>query len=178
VTGRTGSKAAVPCAISARYLCLQSEDARSPVASRPGAQGRPRPEHRKRRGSSAAPGRGNRYGEQRTVRGRGRQPGSPCPCTRSAVSAGRSRGDMSTPQKHPPTRHYLQTTSDNRRYGRVGGQGRPAATRPEGSLRAHGGVGTQLVGARVKAAAIAADRAAGDQIIRSRRTPAPRQGSR
>ncbi len=24
-------------------------------------------------------------------------------------------GDMSTPQKYPPTRHYLQTTSDNRR---------------------------------------------------------------
>jgi hypothetical protein len=24
-------------------------------------------------------------------------------------------GDMSTPQKCPPTRHYLQTTSDNRR---------------------------------------------------------------
>ena len=32
-----------------------------------------------------------------------------------AVSMGRSRGDMSTPQKRPPTRHYLQTTSDNRR---------------------------------------------------------------
>ena len=28
-------------------------------------------------------------------------------------------GDMSTPQKCPPARHYLQTTSDNRRYGRV-----------------------------------------------------------
>jgi hypothetical protein len=28
-------------------------------------------------------------------------------------------GDMSTPQKHLPTRHYLQTTSDNRRSGRL-----------------------------------------------------------
>ena len=28
-------------------------------------------------------------------------------------------GDMSTPQKCPPTRHYLQTTSDNRRSGRM-----------------------------------------------------------
>jgi hypothetical protein len=37
---------------------------------------------------------------------------------RSAVSTGRSRGDMSTPQKHPLTRHYLRTTSDNRRYAR------------------------------------------------------------
>jgi hypothetical protein len=26
-------------------------------------------------------------------------------------------GDMSMPQKYPPTRHYLQTTSDNCRYG-------------------------------------------------------------
>jgi hypothetical protein len=34
---------------------------------------------------------------------------------------GRSRGDMSTPQKRPPTRHYLQTTSDNRRYLRASG---------------------------------------------------------
>ena len=31
---------------------------------------------------------------------------------RSPVSAGRSRGDMSTPQKRSPTRHYLLTTSD------------------------------------------------------------------
>ena len=29
-------------------------------------------------------------------------------------------GDMSTPQKCPPTRHYLQTTSDNRRSVRAG----------------------------------------------------------
>jgi len=88
-----------------RYLCLQSQGPRSSVASRPGAQGRPRPEHRKRRGSRAIPARGNRYREQR----------SPCRYTRSAVSARRSGGDMSTPQKGPPTRHYLQTTSDNRR---------------------------------------------------------------
>jgi hypothetical protein len=27
-------------------------------------------------------------------------------------------GDMSMPQKYPPTRHYLQMTSDNRRSGR------------------------------------------------------------
>jgi hypothetical protein len=32
------------------------------------------------------------------------------------VAAG---GDMSTPQKRPPTRHYLQKTSDNRRSGRL-----------------------------------------------------------
>lgn len=35
------------------------------------------------------------------------------------VSAGRCGGDMSTPQKCPPTRHYLQMTSDNRRYARL-----------------------------------------------------------
>jgi len=29
------------------------------------------------------------------------------------VSAGHYGGDMSTPQKYPLTRHYLQTTSDN-----------------------------------------------------------------
>jgi hypothetical protein len=39
--------------------CLQSEDARSPMASRSGAQGRLRPEHRKRRGSSVVQARGN-----------------------------------------------------------------------------------------------------------------------
>ena len=50
-------------------------------------------------------GRTRRYGELRSW----------CPYLRSAVSAGRSRGDMSTPQKRPPTRHYLLTTSDNRR---------------------------------------------------------------
>ena len=75
------------------------------MASRPGAQGRLRPEHRKRRGSSAVPARGNCYREQRSW----------CPYMRSAVSAGRCGGDMSTPQKYPPTRHYLQTTSDNYR---------------------------------------------------------------
>jgi hypothetical protein len=32
------------------------------------------------------------------------------------VSVGGSGGDMSTPQKHTPTRHYLKMTSDNRRY--------------------------------------------------------------
>ena len=80
------------------------------MASRPGAQGRLRPEHRKRRGSSAVPARESRYGEQRRS----------CPCMRSAVSARRSRGNMSTPQKRPPTRHYLLTTSDNRRYGHAG----------------------------------------------------------
>jgi len=53
-------------------LCLQSQDPRSPMASRPGAQGRLRPEHRKRRGSSAVRARENRYGEQRIVRGKGR----------------------------------------------------------------------------------------------------------
>ena len=42
-----------------RYLCLQSQGPRSPVASRPGAQGRPRPEHRKRRGSSVVQALGN-----------------------------------------------------------------------------------------------------------------------
>ena len=48
------------------------------MASRPGAQGRLRPEHRKRRGSSAFPARENRYWEQRNQ----------YPYTRSAVGAG------------------------------------------------------------------------------------------
>jgi hypothetical protein len=98
----------VPTLSPPRYLCLPSQDPRSPSASLRGAQGRLRPEHRKRRGSSAVPARENRYWEQR----------SGYPDTRSAVSMGRSRGDMSTPQKRPPTRHYLQTTSDKGRYGR------------------------------------------------------------
>jgi hypothetical protein len=72
------------------------------------AQGRPRPEHRKRRGSSAVPAHGNRYGEQRSW----------CPYMGPTASAGRSRDDMSTPQKRLSTRHYLLTTSDNRRSGR------------------------------------------------------------
>ena len=97
--GGTGGRAAGFGAISAGYLCLQSLDPRPPMASRPGAQGRLRPEHRKRRGSSTVPAHGKRYGEQQSW----------CPFRRSAVSAGRSRGDMSTPQKCPPARHYLQT---------------------------------------------------------------------
>ena len=36
-----------------------------------GAQGRPRPEHRKRRGSTARSASGSRYREQRTVAGNG-----------------------------------------------------------------------------------------------------------
>jgi hypothetical protein len=59
-----------------------------------------------------------RYGEQRTVRGQGRPASSPYLCAGSGLARGRCGGDMSTPQKCPPTRHYLQTTSDNRRYGR------------------------------------------------------------
>ena len=42
--------------------------------------------------------------------------GLSCPCANSGLARDASGGDMSTPQKHPPTRHYLQTTSDNRRY--------------------------------------------------------------
>ena len=70
------------------------------MASRSGAQGRLRPEHRKRRGRSAVPARGNCYGEQRSVRGQGpaRQPVS---VRELWVSAGRCGGDMSTPQKMP-----------------------------------------------------------------------------
>jgi hypothetical protein len=101
----TGGRAAGSGAISAGCLWLQSQDPRSSLASRPGAQGRPRPEHRKRRGSSAVPVPGSRYGELRSW----------CSYIRSAVSVGRSRSDMSTPQKRPSTRHYLLTTSDNRR---------------------------------------------------------------
>ena len=56
-----------------------------------------------------------RYGEQRTVRGQGRSASSPCSYAGSGLARGRCGGDMSTPQKRPPTRHYLQTTSDNRR---------------------------------------------------------------
>ena len=56
-----------------------------------------------------------RYGEQRTVRGQSRRASSPCPYAGSGLARGRCGGDMSTPQKRPPTRHYLQTTSDNRR---------------------------------------------------------------
>ena len=93
-----------------------------------GAQGRPRPEHRKRRASTAPSASGNRYREQRTVAGNctGRQPG--CRVRAHGKPCGRCRGgDMSTPQKCPPTRHYLQTTSDNRlieTLGRRCGPGR------------------------------------------------------
>jgi len=55
-----------------------------------------------------------RYGEQRTVRGQGRSASSPCSYAGSGLARGRCGEDMSTPQKCPPTRHYLQTTSDNR----------------------------------------------------------------
>jgi len=106
----TGGRAAGSGAISAGCLWLQSQDPRSSLASRPGAQGRPRPEHRKRRGSSAVPAPGSRYGELRSW----------CSYIRSAVSVGRSRSDMSTPQKRPSTRRYLLTTSDNRRSARLG----------------------------------------------------------
>jgi hypothetical protein len=43
--------------------------------------------------------------------------------------SGRSRGDMSTPQKRPPTRHFLLTTSDNSRSV-------PLRRGPPGLLRA------------------------------------------
>ena len=48
-------------------------------------------------------------------------------------------GDMSTPQKYPHTRHYLQTTSDNRRYGRKLGclRGRLCCAVTGRSARAH-----------------------------------------
>jgi hypothetical protein len=36
----------------------------------------------------------------------------------SGLARGCCGGDMSTPQKYPSTRHYLHTTSDNRRRGR------------------------------------------------------------
>ena len=81
-----------------------------------GAQGRPRPEHRKRRASTARSASGNRYREQRTVAGNctGRQPGSRVRA--HGKLCGRCRGgDMSTPQKCPSTGHYLRATSDNRR---------------------------------------------------------------
>ena len=69
-------------------------------------QGRPRPEHRKRRGSSAVPARGIRLrGATKLVS-----------VYEVGGERGTLRGDMSTPQKRPPTRHYLLTTSDNRRY--------------------------------------------------------------
>jgi len=45
----------------------------------------------------------------------GHQPESRAPAHRKP-SVRRRGGDMSTPQKVPPTRHYLQTTSDNDRY--------------------------------------------------------------
>ena len=103
--GGIGGRVAGSDVGSAGTCALQSQDPRSPTASRPGAQGRSRPGHRKRRGSSAVPGAGTGYGKRR----------SPRPYTRSAMSAGRCGGDMSTPQKHPPTRHYLKMTPDNRR---------------------------------------------------------------
>ena len=74
-----------------------------------GAQGRPRPEHRKRRASTARSASGNRYREQRTVAGNctGRQPGSRVRA--HGKLCGRCRGgDMSTPQKCPSTGHYLR----------------------------------------------------------------------
>ena len=74
-----------------RYLCLQSQDPRPPMASRSGAQGRLRPEHRKRRGSSAVPARENRYGEQPTVRGQGWQVRTLVSVRELWVSAGRLR---------------------------------------------------------------------------------------
>ena len=84
-----------------------------------GAQGRLRPEHRKRRGSTARSVSGIRYGEQRTVGGNciGGQPGSRVRAYGKSYVCCRGE-DMSTPQKCPPTRHYLQTTPDNRRYVR------------------------------------------------------------
>ncbi len=101
----TGGKVAGSDAISAGYLCLQSGDPRSPVASRPGAQGRPRPEHRKRRGSSALPSCRERYRERRTVHGRRiwtvSQPGSRRPCTRSAVDADLSA--VTCPRRKSPS---------------------------------------------------------------------------
>ena len=104
MTGELAGEQLVPALSPPGTCACNHRTPRPPMASRPGAQGRLWPEHRKRRGSSAVPARGKRYGEQRSW----------CPFMRSAVSAGRSRGDMSTPQKCPPTRHYLQTTSDNR----------------------------------------------------------------
>src|SRR5215510_15801160 len=83
-----------------------------------GAQGRPRPEYRKRRASTARSASANRYREQRTVAGNctGRQPGSRVRA--HGKLCGRCRGgDMSTPQKCPSTGHYLrrlQTTADRR----------------------------------------------------------------
>jgi len=74
-----------------------------------GAQGRPRPEHRKRRASTARSASGNRYRKQRTVAGNctGRQPGSRVRA--HGKLCGRCRGgDMSTPQKCPSTGHYLR----------------------------------------------------------------------
>jgi hypothetical protein len=98
-----------------------------------GAQGRSRPEHRKRRARTVPSASGNRYREQRTVAGdrTGRQPGSRVRAHgKSCVR--RRGGDMSTPQKCPPTRHYLQPTPDNRpivRGGSVGWlAGRPRRT--------------------------------------------------
>jgi hypothetical protein len=93
------------------------------------AQGRPRPEHRKRRASNAPSASGNRYREQRTLAGSctGRQPGSRVRAHGNSCVRCRG-GDMSTPQKCPPTRHYLQTTSDNRRSGRQPAMSMSAST--------------------------------------------------
>src|SRR2546429_284177 len=48
---------------------------------------------------------------------------------------------MSTPQKCPPTRHYLQTTSDNRLYGtRVSAAGHLAAPESDDLLLPRGAI--------------------------------------
>jgi hypothetical protein len=81
-----------------------------------GAQGRLRPEHRKRRGSSSAgPACGNATESNELSVARAGQLAGPCPYAGSGLARGRCGGDMSTPQKCPSTRHYLKTTSDNRR---------------------------------------------------------------
>ena len=103
------------------------------MASRSGAQGRLRPCAPEAARQHRRSGTWERYGEQRTVRGQSRRASSPCPYAGSGLARGRCGGDMSTPQKRPPTRHYLQTTSDNRRSGRPGGSqdGRPGRARTD-----------------------------------------------
>ena len=135
-------------AASGRFRCYRRQVPLPALRGRQVADGKPI----RRAGSPAArapeaarqqrrSGTWERYGEQRTVRGQGRPASSPYLCAGSGLARGCCGGDMSTPQKYPSTRHYLHTTSDNHRYGRLG-EGSPGWPLPRiiGILRCRCGL--------------------------------------
>lgn len=95
-----------------------------------GAQDRSRPEHRKRRASTAPSTSRNRHRKQRTVAGELHRPsaGKPYPSAWKVMWALLSRRRHVYAAKHLPTRHYLKTTSDNRLMY-VGGEPRARSRR-------------------------------------------------